>query len=431
MSQKKITFTVGEEKKLRDLVLENDIMPLLRGVVNAGACDAALLDADNNVLWHYHSGGIETLTSALLPLSLEGEVVGAVAVKGHAKDVSLLNALATLIRDAISIVIQNNLKRLLATELHTTVVNQSYEELLETNAQLRASETKYKELAESLEQKVSDRTCELKQAHARLLQQEKMASVGQLAAGVAHEINTPLGYISSNLNTLRKYLSRLNEMYVFYNSCMETKNVPQTLQSGVQEKNTALKIDFILGDSVQLIEQSLNGTERVKKIIADLKEFSHVDEFEISSVDINKEIDKTLNVISHQIPASARVIKNYAKLSPFLCKPALLCQIFLNIIQNALQARAEGLELSISTEDTGEHVVIRFKDNGPGIPREIRNRIFDPFFTTKEVGKGTGMGLTVVYESVTSLGGSIALDEAEQSGACFSITLPKKGDRHV
>ena len=431
MNDKKITFVVGAEKKLADIVTEADILPLLKGAVNAGASAAAIADMNNRPLWQQGAYDPQTGETASLPLLLEGEPVGSVLVQGAQGNPEFLRGVAGLLRETLTAIINTNMKRMLATEIHTSVVNLSHDELLEVNAKLRLSETKYRELAENLEKKVIERTGELKKAHAKLLQQEKIVSIGQLAAGIAHEVNNPLGFIISNLNAMNKYLERLNEMLAFYQASLQ-RGATTEAQKAAQERHRELKIDFVLSDAKELIKQSLSGADRVKKIVSDLKAFSHVDETSDALIDVNKELDKTLSVLTHEIPASAKVIRDFQPLPPFIGNPALLCQVFLNLVLNALQARQDGLVITISTRAVLEGISIRVIDNGPGIPAEIRDRIFDPFFTTKDVGKGTGMGLTVVYDIILSYHGTIQLEDAQPgTGASFLITLPVQGGRHV
>ena len=177
-------------------------------------------------------------------------------------------------------------------------------------------------------------------------------------------------------------------------------------------------------DIDELISQSSEGCSRVEKIVADLKGFSHIDDGGETIVDLNQEIERTLNVLVHQIPKDTRITKNYGTLSGFACNAALICQMFLNIILNAVQIKPTGLRLTIETKQDDDRIIIRFADNGPGISPEILNRIFEPFFTTKDVGVGTGMGLTTAYEVVTSYGGNIEARSKPEQGSEFIITLP-------
>jgi len=435
--QGSISFVVGEEKTLTDVLSESDVMPLLKSVVGAGLDLAAIVDTAGEPLWFFVPG--ETAPGAMLPLGtalecrpiiLSGDIVGRVHLSaGEGIDPALLRFLARVVGDAVNSMVQTNLKRMMVTELHTKVVQMSYDELLEKNRQLSASELKYRELAEHLDVRVQERTAELKQAYAHMLQQEKMASIGLLAAGMAHEINNPLSFVLSNLKTLEKYVGRLADLAAFHEEAIN-RDGNQELAGRLQAKRSDLKIDFILEDLGDLFSQSLAGAERVKKIVSDLRGFSHIDEAEHSQLDVNAEIERTLSVLSSEIPADAEIMRECAEIPLIVCRGALLCQAFLNIIRNALQAQPHGLKLLIRTAmHTHDHITIVFKDNGPGIAPDIQARIFEPFFTTHEVGSGMGMGLKVVYDAVTSCGGTVTVNSREGQGAVFVITLPVNG-RH-
>ena len=421
-----IEYIVGAEKKIQDIITDAEVMPILKGAVKAGASSAIIADAQNKSLWTCGSHPEGSFFTETLSVYLEGEAVGKLEVAGDSKDREYLRGLSGLLIDTIHMILHTNLKRMLTTETHTTVVNKSYEELLEINRKLSISESRYRELAENLEKKVQERTEELRRAHAGMLQQEKMAAIGQLAAGVAHEINNPLGFISSNINTFSKYVSRLKDMVVFYNASLGDSRVPESVRKSSRQKWDELKLDFISSDIEELIKQSLEGAERVKKIVSDLKGFSHIDEGTEAVIDINTEIDRTLNVLTHEIPEGTEIIKDYYPLPGFKCNPALLCQVFLNIILNAIQAKKLTLKLFISTGYNNSRIVIRFSDNGRGIPEEIRSRIFEPFYTTKDVGKGMGMGVTAAYETITGYGGTIEGGSRAEEGGTFSITLTVK-----
>ncbi len=418
-----LQFVVGEEKRLADVLGEAEVLPLLRSVVRAGVEAIAVFDERQVPLWS--CGGAEAfspLRQGHLPLErgelfLEGEPVGSVAALGQE---GVAPIAVRIVAGALNGILTANLKRMLTTEIHTQVINQSYDELVETNRRLTQSEQKYRDLAESLEIRVQERTEELKRLYAKMLAQEKMASVGQLAAGVAHEINNPLGFIASNLGTLEKYVGRFTEMLTF---CREAGKGERELESRWQ----ALKLDFVLEDVPELLQQSRTGAERVKKIVADLKGFSHVDDAQVGPVAISEELERTLNVLSHEIPPGAVIRREFSLLPPVLASPALLCQAFVNILRNAFQARPQGLELTVRTEATPGEVRVIFADNGPGIAPEIRHRIFEPFFTTREVGQGMGMGLTVAWDIVSGCGGSIEVAGEPGQGAVFTLRLPLRG----
>lgn len=315
-------------------------------------------------------------------------------------------------------------KRVLPTETRTELVNRSYEELLETNRRLSASEERYRELAGTLEIKVRERTEELSRAMARLVQQEKMAYVGQLAAGVAHEINNPLAFVTSNLQTLKKYTDRFLDIIGRYHRVFEQGGVAQQDRDDLRKHRESLRVDVISVEAGDLLRQTLEGTERVRKIVADLKGFSHVDEDGEAPADLNREIDRTLSVMTHEIPAGTEIVREFSPLPVIPCRPGAFNQLFLGLLRNAFQARQEELRLTIRTGTSGDRVRVAVSDNGPGVPPELRTRIFEPFFTTREVGKGIGMGLTVAYDIVTAHGGTIDVEDTPGGGATFVLQLP-------
>jgi signal transduction histidine kinase len=275
-----------------------------------------------------------------------------------------------------------------------------------------------------LERKVEERTTELQKAYSRMLQQEKLAAVGVLAAGMAHEINNPNGFVRSNLTTFNRYFERLRDMLNCYQLLIaDNTPLPRLLQE-TEAKRRELKLDFIMSDASELLEQSIEGTERITRIVADLKSFSHVDETGTSDADLNQELERTLVVMAPQIAADTKIERSFEPLPLFGCNPGLLSQAFFNIIQNAIQSRTTGLVLKISSRCVDDEIAIAISDNGIGIAEENLPRIFEPFFTTREVGSGTGMGLTVAREIIRSSGGSIEIASSEQSGTTVTIRLP-------
>ncbi len=424
MTSQQVKYTVGEEKGLLEILRAGDVVPLLREVVRAGAAEALLLNSAGEPIVAERNPAVTAAVTVTRVLRLEGEPVGTLAVSGRVGDELRLDGLVGLLWVAINTILANNLKRMLTTEMHTAVVSQSYDDLLAANERLTASEARYRELAETLDLKVKERTAELERAHARLLQQENMAAIGQLAAGVAHEINNPLGFITSNLSTLQKYVSRFVAMLEFFRSRVASGMPPADVSSQCDLKWKELKLDMVLADIGDLLSESLTGAERVRKIVADLKGFSHVDAEVEGDVDVNEELDRTLSVLTHEIPPGTEIFRDYGLLRPYTCRPTLLCQIFLNIVQNALAVRQEGLKLTLATRLHADRLIVSIADNGPGIPPELRSRIFEPFFTTREVGAGTGMGLAIVYDSVKTMQGEVAVADAPGGGACFTVTLP-------
>lgn len=266
---------------------------------------------------------------------------------------------------------------------------------------------------------------ELKAAQSRILQNEKMASIGQLAAGVAHEINNPTGFILSNLNAMCKYVERVREFITLQEDALATAD--EAVTAHVQQKKRSLKIDFTLEDMGNLIQESRDGAERIRNIVKDLKDFSHLDQAEWVQADINACIESTLTIVSNKLMLKTELKKELGELSPVSCHPGQINQVLSNLLLNAAQAVEAGGEISIKTWGEQGWVCIAISDTGPGISPKNMGRLFEPFFTTREVGKGAGLGLSVAYDIVKKHGGEITVDSEEGKGSCFTVRLPLGG----
>jgi len=263
----------------------------------------------------------------------------------------------------------------------------------------------------------------LKASQAKLLQQEKMASVGQLAAGVAHEINNPMGFITSNLGSLAKYFKRLGEFSARQAEvASQCANPAQTAELARLRKE--LKIDFIMADSASLIQESLGGADRVRIIVRNLKSFSRVDQAEESTVDINQCLEETLTIIWNELKYKCEVEKEYGELPPLKCHPQQLNQVFMNLLMNAAQAIVDKGTITIRSWVEEGEIRVAISDNGCGIAPEHMGRLFEPFFTTKEVGKGTGLGLSITYDIVKKHQGRIEVASEPGKGTTFTVCLP-------
>ncbi|MGV1099514.1 ATP-binding protein [Thiovibrio sp. JS02] len=262
----------------------------------------------------------------------------------------------------------------------------------------------------------------LKQSQSQILQQEKMASIGQLAAGVAHEINNPMGFIASNLGTLGKYIDRLaSYLENVEKKLREEKENSQELD----DLRKKLKIAYILNDGRELVRESLDGAERIRKIVQGLKNFSRVDQAEKALADLNECIDSTVNIVWNDLKYKAEIIREYGDIPRTVCMPQQLNQVFMNLLLNAAQAIEEHGSITVKTWHDGKWIFASVSDTGKGIPQEHLTKIFDPFFTTKGVGSGTGLGLSIVYDIVVkNHKGDIIVASEEGKGATFTLRLP-------
>lgn len=263
---------------------------------------------------------------------------------------------------------------------------------------------------------------QLEEAHKQLLQSEKLASIGQLAAGVAHEINNPIGFVSSNLGTLKAYVEDLLTVLDAY-LAVEGELAPASRQS-LEALRRRVDVDYLRRDIADLISESIDGTHRVRKIVQDLRDFSRTGDAEWQLADIHAGLESTLNVVWNEIKYKAEVVRDFGELPEIECLPSQLNQVFLNLLVNAAQSIADHGRITIRTRCLGDFVSIAVADTGSGLAPEIRDRIFDPFFTTKPVGKGTGLGLSVTYGIVERHGGHIEVDSEPGRGSVFTVFLP-------
>ncbi|MGE5469733.1 MAG: ATP-binding protein [Bacteroidota bacterium] len=265
----------------------------------------------------------------------------------------------------------------------------------------------------------------LAEAHHQLLQSEKMASVGQLAAGVAHEINNPIAFVNSNLNTLIEYVDDLLLLLDGYQA--GEADLPPERRMALVQLRERIDLPFLRKDLQALMRESGEGLARVKAIVQDLKSFSHADTGVLTLADLHEGLDSTLNVATHEIKYKADVVKNYGDIPPIECLPSQLNQVFMNLVVNAAQAMNGDKRGTITVRTRpGEPgmVTIEIGDNGSGIPPENLTKIFNPFFTTKPVGEGTGLGLSLSYGIVKAHQGRIEVSSEVGHGTVFLVHLP-------
>lgn len=276
-------------------------------------------------------------------------------------------------------------------------------------------------------QEIEEAHTALQSAQAQLVQSEKLASVGQLAAGVAHEINNPIGFIMSNLGSLRGYaeaLESLVNLYRSYIASVEAGSPDADTLASAKALEEEEDVEFILEDLRGLIGESLDGTERVKDIVQGLKSFSRIDNADEASADLHDGIDSTLKVVANELKYNCTIEKEYGELPAVRCNLAKINQVFMNLLVNAGQAMEEQGTITIRTSVEAGYARIDFQDTGSGIPEDKIGSIFDPFFTTKDVGSGTGLGLSISHGIVEEHNGTLTVESKVGVGTTFTIRLP-------
>jgi len=279
-----------------------------------------------------------------------------------------------------------------------------------------------------LEAEVARRQKENEGIQRRLLQSDKLAAIGQIAAGVAHEINNPVGFVSSNMGSLERYVRDLLEILEAYAALEGLVTADSAALAAVRERKEQKNLDFLRDDIMQLIAESREGLQRVGKIVQDLKSFARVDDSNWQWADLRGGLESTLNMVSNELKYHCTVHQDYGDLPKVWCLSSQLNQVFMNLLVNAGQAIAGKGDISIRTGQRGEEVFVAIADSGAGISPENQRRLFEPFFTTKPVGKGTGLGLSLAFSIVQRHGGRIEVDSTPGKGSSFTVWLPVKPD---
>ncbi|MBD1400670.1 ATP-binding protein [Pelovirga terrestris] len=321
---------------------------------------------------------------------------------------------------------------------------QSNQRLQQEIVEREKAQQQLQEFSKYLEERVSERTRELanknreietsrksleaayhelKEQQATILHQDKMACIGQLAAGIAHDINNPIGFISHNLTIFERYLQRLNQFFALQRDLVQRRGDSELI-AACQKGRRDFQIDTMLTELPTMLTECRDGTSRVSQTVESLRIFSRQEVPQHKLTDLHHCIDSTLAIIRHELREKIRVVKNYGELPLRYCYAGQINQVFLNLLINAIQAIDEGGTISINTWAENEFIYIAINDNGGGIPAEKIEKIFEPFYTTKEIGVGTGLGLSIVYEIVTRHKGRIDVASKVGVGTTFTLILP-------
>ncbi|MEJ2542566.1 MAG: MCP four helix bundle domain-containing protein [Calditrichaceae bacterium] len=299
------------------------------------------------------------------------------------------------------------------------VLNETYLELeLKSDSlekQKSTIEKKNRELRKTMEK--------LKSTQSQLIESEKMASLGQLTAGIAHEINNPINYISAGINPLKRDMMDIESLYLKYKEA-SNNGLDQNKLSDAIKFSDDIESDFLFEEIKSLLEGIEEGALRTREIVIGLRNFSRMDEDAIKVANVNEGIDSTLMLLRNKIKNKITINKEYGQIPPIDCYPGKLNQVFMNILNNATDAIKDVGEISIRTWGNDNHIFISIKDNGIGMPENVRKRIFEPFFTTKDVGQGTGLGLSISFGIIEKHKGTITVKSKKNEGSEFIIQLP-------
>ncbi len=437
-------FTDNQEKSA---ILVVDIDQLLRDDLNQmfnGAIDAGLSDDEENLDYIIHGcntctqalGWIETRKSNAAPYQL-------VFVEINLSDgngLLLINSLWKIDPDlhvvlcsADSSISWAQIEQHVGESDQLLILQKPYIDL-ELRQIVHAMLRKWQLARQSqnimkfMEQQIQERTRAIEAATQNLLQAEKLVSIGQLAAGIAHEINTPAQYVGDNIRALSDFFNSMTHLLEHYRQLLAQSQLEPLLNSA-RDREEQEDLEFILEDAPLAIAQALQGMDQVVRIVQAMKGFSHAGQSRSSMVNINLALENTLLVANNSYKYIADIETRFSEIPAIECYPGELNQVFLNIILNAAHAIEDSKKgrgkISVSTSASESGIVIRISDTGTGIPDAIGKRIFDPFFSTKDVGKGTGQGLNIAYRIVHELHrGNLSFESVEGEGTTFIIELP-------
>lgn len=369
-----------------------------------------LLDLDGTELW---ASGALGADSAAAPVCVDFKPLGHLHVPEAAA--AALPALIGWFEMGLVLVLRYRM----ASVLHLESIHADYAVLQREHEKLTASENALRQLSRSLEERVQEQVVLIERSQRQLYVAERQASVGSLAAGMAHEINNPIGFIRSNLCSAQRYIATLARGMAL-------------LEAQAPQLRTACwpgeDLNWLFEDFEAMMGECLSGADRIARIVAAFKDFSNVDRQAIDRVDLGACLRNVVELLREQSPEAVQFELHLQPLVPTFCDVGRLNQVFLSLLQNAVQALSGRGLIRVCAEMKDGQIEIRIEDSGCGMSEEVQRRIFDPFYTTREVGKGTGLGLTVVHDAITTHGGSIAVSSQPGVGSCFTIRLPIRSE---
>jgi two-component system NtrC family sensor kinase len=394
----------------------------LTGIISESAPEAAGV-----------TGSADAGRWAVFPLTYELEIKGYLAIFAEPEEMQASLAWGRVWANTLLKLMYLKHQTLMTSNLHGTVVHDAYVRLAEKAELLERSEEKYRHLAANLEIEVQKKTAEIKATHIYLMQQEKLSAIGHLAAGMAHEINTPLGFMISNLNTLGDYVADIGTLLAAYRVLADLAADGQAASgaSGLDAQHKAvagleseLDSDFLMDDMIALAKESLEGARRIHKIVGDLMKVARPGEKALELIDVPASLEAVLTIVSDRIGQDLAIVKDFGPVPGVKAVPRELNQVWLHLLVNAAEASDGCGTIAIVTRLVDHQVAVTISDTGCGISEENLAYIFDPFFTTKPVGDGTGMGLHLAYQIVHQQGGRITVASTPGQGSVFTVFLP-------
>lgn len=399
-------FSFDHEFTLQELWTGVNTEKLLQALSISLDSPVRILNINNTSLFTSDFSDYEANQTAIkTPIYGELEAIG--YIEAHTCQEKLQSA-----AQLVQLILYSNSRYLMASDLHIQTQKDDFEELQRRHASLVISQENYKNLAESLDLQVKQQVKTIENAQIKLYENEKLASVGRLAAGVAHEINNPIGFIRSNLSSAQSYL----DSFIKLNNAFNADASISYLRQLWKEEN----LGYLQEDMSDILKESIDGVDRVAAIVKDLA---------VENADINEIIRQTCHICSPQLKDKLQIILDLANIPHIFCNPAELGQVFLNLILNAADAVSEKGKVRFKTEVREPNLCIEVRDTGCGISESDLSHVFEPFFTTKEVGLGIGLGLTVCLNIVKAHQGSLTIISKQEKGTLVTILLPIKHEK--
>lgn len=381
----------------------NSLEKILTGLLGT---DFSITDANGSTLL-----GKPAQYKFSMDIDVEFETIGCLHYNADVDDGAL-----SAIDNTIKMISAAYQKYIMASSLHIEAIHADYAEIKEKNRLLAESEAKYKQLSEQLDLRVKQQVLEIESKQKQLYQAERYSAIGRLAAGVAHEINNPMGFILSNLNTSKHYVENLTALSKLFSNNESVDVIKEFWKSN--------ELEYDIEDFADLIAESIQGSERIKSIVSALMIFSDADVDNVDKVSIKGLLTAVIERLVIPDSKSVRLDLDIQADASIDCNAVLLSQVLLNVINNAVNAiEFEGV-ISISDDISGNDFRIIVKDSGRGIDEETIQKVFDPFFTTCEIGQGVGLGLTVVKEVMVSTGGQVTIQSELGSGTEVTLLIP-------